>query len=591
MPDSLWAALALVLVLEGCCRLLRAALWRDTFRKVDRAVRRPAPLRRARRRSALGLVGLWLAAVMRKLAPARVHRGRAARRRRRASSAAPHAARSLPRARLPARAAAAGRAPRFAADRHRARPRAADLQGGRPAVRPHARRARRHHAAGRAHRRAPAERSRASRACATRAACCAPSPRRADTTREVAADRRRALRRRRRSPADREVAAAACCRRSPRRACAGCISISATSASTARSPHGAGIAGNGERRRELFAALRDKDAPAVAELTAKLPAAGAARCAALPTLYGPADEVLAAARGTLPDTPAIASALAALAALADRRAASTRSHIDLADLRGYHYHTGAIFSVFTAGEANAIGTRRPLRRHRRHSARGARPMIGVARGLASRLSRARRPALAAIAIARRAVVAADQRKLGRLAEHGQERRRHRHAVGRRRQGQDRRLADRARATGVVRFQGGHNAGHTLVIGGRRRCCGSFRPASCAPSVARLHRQRRRASRRRRCCRRSASSRRAGVEVRSRLQDLAGVPARAAVSRRARPGARSAMGDDEDRHDGPRHRPRLRGQDRAPRDARAGPVLPRPLRRRSSSRCSSSTTSC
>ena len=32
------------------------------------------------------------------------------------------------------------------------------------------------------------------------------------------------------------------------------------------------------------------------------------------------------------------------------------------------------------------------------------------------------------------------------------------------QGQDRRLVERARAEVVVRFQGGHNAGHTLVIG-------------------------------------------------------------------------------------------------------------------------------
>ena len=29
-------------------------------------------------------------------------------------------------------------------------------------------------------------------------------------------------------------------------------------------------------------------------------------------------------------------------------------HIDLADLRGYHYHNGAIFSVFTPGEPNAV---------------------------------------------------------------------------------------------------------------------------------------------------------------------------------------------------------------------------------------------
>ena len=42
-------------------------------------------------------------------------------------------------------------------------------------------------------------------------------------------------------------------------------------------------------------------------------------------------------------------------------------------------------------------------------------------------------------------------------------RRRRHPMGRRGQGQDRRLAVGARRV-VVRFQGGHNAGHTLVVG-------------------------------------------------------------------------------------------------------------------------------
>ena len=78
---------------------------------------------------------------------------------------------------------------------------------------------------------------------------------------------------------------------------------------------GAGIAGNGEDS-ELFAALRAKDAPGVAELTAKLPAAWRDALTALPTLYGPAREVLAAARACLPDTPAIRNALTSLAALA-----------------------------------------------------------------------------------------------------------------------------------------------------------------------------------------------------------------------------------------------------------------------------------
>jgi len=118
---------------------------------------------------------------------------------------------------------------------------------------------------------------------------------------------------------------------------------------------GAGIAGNGEDS-ELFAALRAKDAPGVAELTAKLPAAWRDALAALPTLYGPAREVLAAARACLPDTPAIHNALTSLEALAQSGEPQVEAlHIDLADLTGYHYQNGAIFSVYTAGEPSAIG--------------------------------------------------------------------------------------------------------------------------------------------------------------------------------------------------------------------------------------------
>ena len=66
--------------------------------------------------------------------------------------------------------------------------------------------------------------------------------------------------------------------------------------------------------------------------------------------------MLSAARAQLPDTPAIAGALSALATLAASAAPEVEAlHIDLADLRGYHYQTGASFSVFTDGEPNAIG--------------------------------------------------------------------------------------------------------------------------------------------------------------------------------------------------------------------------------------------
>jgi ATP phosphoribosyltransferase regulatory subunit len=119
--------------------------------------------------------------------------------------------------------------------------------------------------------------------------------------------------------------------------------------------NGAHIAGNASDS-EMFAALRGKDVPAVAELAAGLPPAWRDAFSALPTLYGPADEVLAAARSRLPDTPSIAVALSALETLALAAGPHVAAlHIDLADLRGYHYQTGASFSVFTEGEANAIG--------------------------------------------------------------------------------------------------------------------------------------------------------------------------------------------------------------------------------------------
>ncbi len=118
----------------------------------------------------------------------------------------------------------------------------------------------------------------------------------------------------------------------------------------------AGNAGLDGDESELHDAMRTKDLPAVRELAARLPAAWRDALVALPALYGPADDVLAAARERLPDIPAVANALAALAALAGEFADRVEAlHVDLADLRGYHYHSGAIFSVFTGGEPNAIG--------------------------------------------------------------------------------------------------------------------------------------------------------------------------------------------------------------------------------------------
>ena len=117
----------------------------------------------------------------------------------------------------------------------------------------------------------------------------------------------------------------------------------------------AGLDGTGEGNdADLFAALRDKDAPSVHELTANLAEPARSALRALPGFYGPAEATLAAARNLLPPLPDVATALDELADLAGAAHGVAAIHVDLADLRGYHYYTGATFSVFAEGERGEI---------------------------------------------------------------------------------------------------------------------------------------------------------------------------------------------------------------------------------------------
>ncbi len=117
----------------------------------------------------------------------------------------------------------------------------------------------------------------------------------------------------------------------------------------------AGLDGTGEGDdAELFAALRDKDVPAVQALTTPLPEPARGALRALATLYGPADETLAAARRALPALPDVAASLDALAVLAAAAEGVRALDVDLADLRGYHYYTGATFSVFAQDASGAV---------------------------------------------------------------------------------------------------------------------------------------------------------------------------------------------------------------------------------------------
>ncbi|MCG2583146.1 ATP phosphoribosyltransferase regulatory subunit [Massilia sp. TS11] len=99
--------------------------------------------------------------------------------------------------------------------------------------------------------------------------------------------------------------------------------------------------------------LRAKDIPSLRELTAAYAPATRAALLALPNLYGDVD-VLQRARSELPALPGVTKALAELAALAAHAIGRAEVAIDLADLRGYQYESGAMFALYVTGLPNAV---------------------------------------------------------------------------------------------------------------------------------------------------------------------------------------------------------------------------------------------
>ncbi|WP_179404646.1 ATP phosphoribosyltransferase regulatory subunit [Burkholderia guangdongensis] len=107
-----------------------------------------------------------------------------------------------------------------------------------------------------------------------------------------------------------------------------------------------------ERGEALYDALAGKDVPLIVELTGDLDADTRTALRALPHLYGDAS-VLDEARKVLPALPEITRALDDLAQLA-AQVQGAEVAIDLADLRGYAYHSGAMFSAYVDGVPNAV---------------------------------------------------------------------------------------------------------------------------------------------------------------------------------------------------------------------------------------------
>ena len=103
---------------------------------------------------------------------------------------------------------------------------------------------------------------------------------------------------------------------------------------------------------DLVAMLRAKDLPQLTEFVSGFNATVRDALSALMSLHGDIS-VLDRARNVLPANPKIHHALDELALLA-KAAGAVNINIDLADLSGYQYESGAMFALYVAGLPNAV---------------------------------------------------------------------------------------------------------------------------------------------------------------------------------------------------------------------------------------------
>jgi ATP phosphoribosyltransferase regulatory subunit len=103
---------------------------------------------------------------------------------------------------------------------------------------------------------------------------------------------------------------------------------------------------------QLFALLESKDLPALKVLTKDFQPEIRQALLDLPNLYGD-KAIIQKAREILPKLDGIAIALDELSYLVEL-AGTAKVTVDLADLRGYHYHSGVMFNAFVPGLPNAV---------------------------------------------------------------------------------------------------------------------------------------------------------------------------------------------------------------------------------------------
>jgi len=104
---------------------------------------------------------------------------------------------------------------------------------------------------------------------------------------------------------------------------------------------------------DWFQVLQNKDAPSLHEMSKALEPALRDAMRLLPQLNGDS-AVLALARQQLPNIPEVDDALTQLEAVAQRFADKVSLSFDLAELRGYHYHSGLVFAAYAEGFSDAV---------------------------------------------------------------------------------------------------------------------------------------------------------------------------------------------------------------------------------------------
>jgi ATP phosphoribosyltransferase regulatory subunit len=109
-----------------------------------------------------------------------------------------------------------------------------------------------------------------------------------------------------------------------------------------------------QQEAELFQVLQAKDVPALREISAGLDARTREALLLLPQLYG-GSEVLATARQRLPAYPELGACLDLLEAIGRQLSGEVKELcFDLAELRGYHYHSGVVFAAYAGARPEAI---------------------------------------------------------------------------------------------------------------------------------------------------------------------------------------------------------------------------------------------